>query len=227
MKSFLIDPHVHTAEVSDCSHLSAARLIRLYRERGYDALVVTDHFTDEYFEARGRRSLPWPERIQRFLEGYRRAHWEGKRAALQVFLGAEVRLPGSLNDYLVYGLDEKALAQSPPLCRLDLPALSALVRREGGIVVQAHPFRPACAPADARLLDGVETFNGNPRHRSRNDLAEAFAGRHGLLRLSGSDAHEEQDVGRGGMRLPGPIGSLRGFLAALGEAQLLSSPEAA
>ena len=227
MSSFLIDPHVHTAEVSACSHLPAVELVRLYHARRHDAVIVTDHFTQEYFEGRGFRSLRWSERVACFLQGYRRACREGKRLGVRVFLGAEVRLPGSVNDYLVYGLDESQLRKTPPLHQLDLPSLSSLVRREGGIVVQAHPFRSMCTPADPRLLDGVETFNGNPRHRSGNDLAEAFAERHGLLRLSGSDAHQEQDVGRGGMLLPRAVKSLQDWLAALAEAQLVSSPEAA
>jgi len=227
VSSFLIDPHVHTAEISSCSRLSAPELVRLYRAAGYQAIVVADHFGDEYFESRDLRRLPWRQRVECFLEGYRRAQREGKRVGLQVFLGAEVRLADSPNDYLVYGLGEEALRQSPPLCRLDLAGLRARVHRAGGIVVQAHPFRPPCAPADPRLLDGVESFNGNPRHRSRNELAEAFAREHGLLRLSSSDAHQQEDVGRGGMRLPDPISAAQEWVSALAEAQLLCSPEAA
>jgi predicted metal-dependent phosphoesterase TrpH len=223
MAACLIDPHVHTAETSSCSRLPGAEIARLYRSRGYDAVIVTDHYFEEFFAGNG--PLPWRTQVRRFLTGYRNARREGQRIGLQVFLGLEVKLSGSLNDFLVYGPDETFLEDSPPLFRLSLGELVTAIRPAGGIIVQAHPFRPACAPADPRLIDGVEVFNGNPRHRSRNELAAAFARTHGLLRLSGSDAHQAEDVGRGGMRLPRPIGTLREFLRYLGEAELLSSPE--
>ena len=201
--------------------------MRLYHARGYDAVIVTDHYTEEYFDGGSLRSLPWPRRIDCFLEGYRRAHREGERVGLQVFLGLEVRLPGSPNDYLMYGIGEQPLKQAPPLYSLGLAGVRSLAQRCDGIVVQAHPFRSPCSPADPSLLDGVEIFNGNPRQPQRNDLAGAFARRHDLLQLSGSDTHWEEDVGRGGMRLPDPIGSLQGWMGAIRQAQLLSSPDAA
>jgi histidinol phosphatase-like PHP family hydrolase len=43
-------------------------------------------------------------------------------------------------------------------------------------------------------------FNGNPRHNSQNPLALQYARQHGLLMSSGSDAHQVEDVGRGGLR---------------------------
>jgi len=42
-------------------------------------------------------------------------------------------------------------------------------------------------------------FNGNPRHNSRNDLALMYATQHKLLQCSGSDAHQVEDIGRGGL----------------------------
>ncbi len=72
----------------------------------------------------------------------------------------------------------------------------------GILIYQAHPFRPGTQPADPRLLDGVEVYNGNVGHDSRNSLAAAFAGRHGLLPIAGSDAHLPADVGRAGLWLP-------------------------
>ena len=39
-------------------------------------------------------------------------------------------------------------------------------------------------------------------HDSHNDLARRFAEEHGLRMLSGSDAHQPQDVARGGILAP-------------------------
>ena len=43
-------------------------------------------------------------------------------------------------------------------------------------------------------------FNGNPRHDSHNALTLAFAEAHPrLIRTSGSDFHQPQDLARGGI----------------------------
>ena len=49
------------------------------------------------------------------------------------------------------------------------------------------------------FLDGVEVFNGNPRHNSQNQLALMYATQHKLLQCGGSDAHQTEDIGRGGL----------------------------
>ena len=54
--------------------------------------------------------------------------------------------------------------------------------------------------AAAEDLDGVEVFNGHPRHDSRNPLALEFAAAHPhLIRTSGSDYHRTQDLATGGI----------------------------
>ena len=42
--SGLTEMHFHTSEVSACGSIAAAQGIRAYKERGYDTVVVTDHF---------------------------------------------------------------------------------------------------------------------------------------------------------------------------------------
>ena len=36
-----IDVHVHTSEVSGCGQLPGAEMARLYKQAGYDAIVIT------------------------------------------------------------------------------------------------------------------------------------------------------------------------------------------
>ena len=55
------------------------------------------------------------------------------------------------------------------------------------------------------FLHGIEVYNGNPRHDSHNDKAADFAGSNNLLKLSGSDFHLYEDLGRGGIFLPDDI----------------------
>ena len=50
-----------------------------------------------------------------------------------------------------------------------------------------------------KYLDGIEIFNGNPRHNSSNDIAEMWAKKYDLMVTSGSDYHEYEDLGTGGI----------------------------
>ena len=54
-------------------------------------------------------------------------------------------------------------------------------------------------PANPHLLDGVEVFNGHPRHDSRNHLAYSFAKKNNLIMSSGSDFHRVEDLATGGI----------------------------
>ena len=72
-------------------------------------------------------------------------------------------------------------------------------RNNGCIIIQAHPFRPYIYRANPKYLDGVEIFNGNPRHNSSNDIAEMWAKKYDLMVTSGSDYHEIEDLGSGGI----------------------------
>lgn len=225
MLAYKWDPHVHTSEVSPCGRLSGRRLVDLYQAAGYAGLVVTDHYTPDNPALTGREN-----RVARFLAGYRQAKERGRAIGLTVLLGMELRFAGEGNDYLVYGVDEDFLLAYPDLCQLGLPRFHALAAARGLLVYQAHPFRTGCTPGDPRYLDGVEIMNGNPRHESRNELAAEFADAHGLRMLSGSDCHQEEDIGRGGFTVREKIVDMADLVRVLragGPRSLLGLPRAA
>ena len=41
----LIELHLHTSESSPCGRVPAKKGMTMYREAGYDGVVVTDHFS--------------------------------------------------------------------------------------------------------------------------------------------------------------------------------------
>lgn len=102
---------------------------------------------------------------------------------------------------LVYGFDEAFLKGNKELYKLDLGTFKRLSEDNGLLVFQAHPFRFWVTPANPAFLDGVEVYNGNPRHDSRNHLAQVFAEENNLLEISGSDFHQKGDIERGGIIL--------------------------
>lgn len=119
----------------------------------------------------------------------------------------------SRNDYLIYGLDENFLFGCPALYNLGLAELHQLLKAHGMLLYQAHPFRNYMERVPPGLLDGIEVFNGNPRHNSRNHLALAYAKAYGLGMVSGSDFHQVVDLATGGAalaeRVTDPLGLVR------------------
>ena len=207
---YKFEMHLHTGETSRCGRISGSKAAELYKAAGYDGIIVTDHYHRGYFEKRftGRRfkGMTWAEKIDQFLSGYRGALETGKQLRLNVLLGMEIRFDESNNDYLVYGFDEAFLRDCPRLYSLGLPGFRRFLQERLGaenfLIYQAHPFRPGVSPANPGELDGVEVYNGNPRHNSRNHLALHFAEKNRLKQISGSDFHRRVDLARGGMILP-------------------------
>lgn len=199
MNTYKFDTHVHTCETSPCGKVAAIEVVRLYKESGYNGIVITDHYYKEYFESLG--SLSWKEKLDCYLKGYRIACEEGEKTGVKVLLGMEMRFEENDNDYLVYGIDESYLTSNKELYTLGLKNFRDMTKNMGIAIYQAHPFRPAMVPAEPALIDGIEVYNGNPRHDSKNKLAQAYAEKHGLRMTSGSDFHQLEDLARGGVIL--------------------------
>ena len=201
MKSFRYDIHTHTKETSRCGRIRAGELAARYAALGYDGIAITDHLHEEYIESLACAG-DWGACVDAYLAGYREAKAFADRkadGAFDVVLGMELRYPQNDNDFLVFGIDEEFLRANPYLYR-STPEEFFDKHGAQAIIIQAHPFRCGCFAAPARCLHGVEVFNGNPRHDSRDERARAFADVHPhLLRTCASDAHQNEDVGRAAM----------------------------
>ncbi|MGB8452361.1 MAG: hypothetical protein WCD89_08515 [Anaerocolumna sp.] len=126
--------------------------------------------------------------------GYLRAKQSVKDRDFKVLLGMELRFTDNENDFLVYGIDEGFLKRYPWLYMKGLAYFYEVAGKNNLLIVQAHPFRENCCLAPIGFLHGIEVYNGNPRHNSRNELARQTAKEHGLLQLTGSDFHQEEDI---------------------------------
>lgn len=197
---YKIETHVHTIETSPCGRVRAAEMIALYKEKGYSCVIVTDHYSIRTFIRMCGK--PWEEKTELFLKGYREAKKAGDMIGIKVFLGIELTFNYSINDFLVYGIEEDFLRKNPRLCSMGLSKFNDLAHKNHLLIYQAHPYRMGMSRADPKLLDGIEVYNAHPRHNSRNDLALKFAKKNGLLMSSGSDMHRKEDFGRGGMMIP-------------------------
>ena len=103
--------------------------------------------------------------------------------------------------------------------------LLRLLKSEGALVIQAHPFREAGYIDHIRLfpreVHGVEVYNAC-RTEFENKLAEQYRENYGLIAFAGSDNHRgaEQKL-FGGMATKTPIKSVQDFIDAVlsGEAK--------
>ena len=195
-----IETHVHTAECDTYAFVKAKDIVRMYRDAGYDGMVVTDHYFSMFFDWFGEElcGLDHKGIIDRWLRGYANAREEGEKLGFTVLSGAEVRFDGCINDYLVYGLEPEFFYSAPLLNRLRNVKELIEVLPGGACVVQAHPFRNKMTVEDPSPLFGIEVHNGGTEP-FRNDLARIYAEHYGKAMLSGSDFHKAEHLARGGI----------------------------
>lgn len=219
-----IEMHAHTSEVSPCAKVPAEEMVKACAEAGYQGVVVTDHFNDYVLE-----SFPGSarDRVTRYLEGYQRAQEAGAKLGIQVILGMESCIAGGPEDFLVYGIGMDFFYQNPRFYQYSQEQAFKACQEYGALFFQAHPCRSYCKPRDLHLLDGVEVFNGNPRHENNNRRARKWAEKYHLgIFTSGSDFHQLEDAGKGGIILPSDVHDSMELAAALkqGMAELIENP---
>lgn len=210
---FIIDPHIHTAEVSPCGKVNASRLISLYKNAGYQGLIITDHLST--YCPIFREKISWREKIDLFFAGYELIKGIGENEGLVILSGFELTFNGAPNDYLVYGINKEWLYRHDNLLDSTIEYFAGSIVETGAVIIQAHPFRNRMIPRKKPHIHGFEVYNGNRRHDSQNKRAFEYAKSHSLIPISGSDFHQEEDCARGGMKFENPIQSIEVFISAL------------
>ena len=224
MKQYLFELHAHTSDISRCGQIPAEKLVELYESAGYSGMVITDHINRMTFQ--NLELATWKDKVDYFLRGYHTAKSVAS-SDFTVLLGAEFCFTENYNDYLVYGLTEDLMynALDNEILQWGIGRFSAFCRDNDLLIIQAHPFRNYMFITPPKLIDGVEVMNCHPRHDSRNFLAQSWAEHFGLLKISGSDAHQPQDVGRGGILTQQPISSLSELINEIRNCAELIIPE--
>lgn len=188
---FLYELHCHTLPCSACAAIQPEELVREMQAAGYAGLVLTDHFF--HGNTGIRRTLPWEDFVAAYEQSYLRAKAEGDRLDFDVLFGIEEGVGGG-KEVLLYGITPDVLYRHPELRDGGLDTLSRVVRAEGGLVYQAHPFRVRdyilrpWEPLPAEYLDGLEVYNAcNPD--LNNARAAQYAEEADLPAIAGSDRH--------------------------------------
>lgn len=181
--------HCHTGAVSRCAAIEPEKAVELYKEKGYDGMVVTDHYSCQTFLD---KHIFAPQKDNEFfLDGYRRALATAGED-FTVLLGMELRFYGNGNDYLVYGLTPEFLYEHGNIMALYPRRFYELCKENNMIFVQAHPFRPYIFRTNPKYLDGCEIYNAKNNASGINEKAEKWANENNMkIRVGGSDLHRE------------------------------------
>lgn len=199
--------HCHSATVSACASITPEQIVEKYVAAGYTTVVLVEHLNSATFRTDKRYAggEDWQEKIDHYMQGYHAL----KRAAgnkLHILWGCELCLVGTHTDYLIHGITEDFLRAHEELMEIEkIKGVSRLVKEAGCLLYQAHPFRNHMEITDPDLLDGIEVFNGNPTHDSRDDFAAMWAEHYDLAPISGSDMHHAHADARGGILTEQPI----------------------
>ena len=207
--------HLHTLEFGWCAHVPAKVIVPAYEDAGYSGIVVTNHYFKHGFDAMPEEN--WAGKIDNYLRGYEAAVSAVSREDFTVMLGLELRFLENNNDYLVYGITKEELIEYPRLYEHTPESFIKLANERNWLVIQAHPYRRGCIVAHQEHIHGIEVYNENPRHDSKNSDALAYAKKHSLIMTAGSDYHQRQDLAQAAVVFNRPIKDAQDLVLALRE----------
>lgn len=207
------ETHVHTADVSRCGEVSAADIVKIYADAGFDTVFIADHINGGNF---GKwTDLTWEEKVERHMLGYEAARAAGEALGVTVLYCAEIALPhspGLVNDYLIYGFDRDFLIGLESYYGGTIEEFYPYAREHGVLVIQAHPYREGGCLPKPDFVDGIEVCNGHPRHTNHNDRALSLAKERGLLMTAGTDFHRLGEAARAYIITEEPIRSSEDYI---------------
>lgn len=192
---FLTEMHFHTMESSNCAEMSVVDSLPIYKSYGYKTIIVTDHMARWYVD-----NYP----VDHFLLGYRTAKKEAEKYDINIILGMELNIDSMPNDYLLYGMTEELVYKYTDLPALSESEVKKFADENGLLVVQAHPYRSVCVPANPENLHGFEVYNGNTGWYSPEQPVKAFefAEKYNLIKTAGTDFHQKDHTPGTGLIFP-------------------------
>lgn len=207
-----IDTHTHTSGVSFCSEVSPQEFAQRFREEGYGAVILTNHYSRMYMFRYGQT---WDEQVKIYLGEYNKAKAAGEALGIPVWLGAEVAISTPKSPYiefLLYGADEQFFLSNPCLYDKTQAQLYKICHDNGVLMFQSHPFRDEQGhfPQDPEFLDGTE-INCHPYFLRHEDKVREFADKNDLMIVCGSDFHYSYQAGIAATVVPDTLTNAKDF----------------
>ncbi len=197
----LIDFHAHSSGISICCKKDYKAIIETAKEYGIDGFILTNHYQKEYAEERPNGQL-----IRDYIDEYKMAKEYGDKNNFRVFFGVEVTMTlYPCVHFLVYGVDTDFLYKHPDIYGYTQEELYKAVKENGGILVQAHPFRNNATVLDTSLMDGIE-ISCHPIYKvSCSERLIPIAKENNLIVTCGGDYHADSYRPRCGVYIPDDI----------------------
>ncbi len=192
--------HVHTSPCSKCAKMTPEELAQGLYARDYAGCVLTNHFRHGNS---GFKNIPWKECVAEYEKDYHACKAEFEKRGLDVLFGIEEGIGGGF-EILCYCITPELLYAHPELDTPDLKVWSNVLHANGGIIIQAHPFRRRdyilkYGVTDNSLIDGIEINNACNADWD-NLIAESYALTHkNMMLIGGGDAHQMAYVCNGGI----------------------------
>ena len=201
MEKYKYQMHSHTLPCSDCSEMYPEELVRALAEGGFSGCVITNHFFNG--NSGIDRRLPWEEFVWQYERDYLELKKYAEQYDIDIIFGIEEHVGRGL-EILCYGITPEILYDHPELRERNLELWYNILKSNGALCIQAHPFRdmpyipwPQVLPLE--LIDGIEVFNAD-NSEENNFEAEAFLRMHpDLITTSGADTHKPDTACLGGI----------------------------
>lgn len=194
---FKTELHAHTTPASGCSQIPPEYLVKVYKEKGYTSIALTNHFMYDTADAE--------EKITKYLDDYYKTLELGKKEGINILLGSEIRFSENNNDYLIFGINPEDLYNINSLLDKSIDNFYKTFKNDKNIILQAHPFRDGMESVNPESLDGIEVFNVHPGHNSRIGFAAKLARENNFIVTCGTDYHHFGHEGLCGILTKEPL----------------------
>lgn len=206
------ETHLHTSPVSRCANASVRETVEFYKQMEYDGIFITNHFLDGNINL--NTPMNYDEKINFYFSDYENGVKIGKEIGIKVFCGIEMSYKGT--DFLVYGLEKEWFLNNPQIMDMKKSEQLPYMRKNGALVIQAHPFRQADYIDHIRLfpacVDGIEVINAN-RTELENKMAKIYADEYKFFQIAGSDNHIGSNQSKlAGIKTETPIHNEKEFI---------------
>lgn len=183
----LIDMHAHTSGISRCCKADAYTGLLAAKEKGIDGLVLCNHYQEAYVENGDAAAF-----AKAYADEFIKTKAIADELGMRLFFGVEVTAKQHNNAHvLLYGLQPDFVLRHPEIYGETLERMQQLAHAEGGLVVQAHPFRSNGKLLDVNHLDGVEV-NCHPLYDATHCVRLLqIAHENNLLVTCGGDYHAD------------------------------------
>lgn len=180
---YRIELHAHTTPASKCSEITPQQMVRSYKDIGFDALVLTNHFLR-------KEDISKEEYMDFYMADYEQTREAGERLGIKVYLGTEIRFTENSNEFLIFGVTRSMLEDIYDLLPYGVANFRQQYSMPDSVFIQAHPMRKNSQPVEPELLDGVEVLNTHPHHDSKIGPTALYAWENNMeIITGGSDFH--------------------------------------